>query len=159
MDSAIKKKTFERSRMMNEFTELFAKSKALIDNARNSMGVVVNAVTVYTSYLLGKYIIEEEQQGSERARYGTRVLDSLSAYLTKEYGQGDSKVVALDHVSFSVERGEFVAIVGASGSGKSTLMNMIGGIDNPTSGDVVIEGKNISNLSEDELAIFRRRNL
>ena len=63
MDSAIKKKTFERSRMMNEFTELFAKSKALIDNARNSMGVVVNAVTVYTSYLLGKYIIEEEQQG------------------------------------------------------------------------------------------------
>ena len=79
--------------------------------------------------------------------------------LTKEYGQGDSKVVALDHVSFSVERGEFVAIVGASGSGKSTLMNMIGGIDNPTSGDVIIEGKNISSLSEDELAIFRRRNL
>ena len=79
--------------------------------------------------------------------------------LTKEYGQGDSKVVALDHVSFSVERGEFVAIVGASGSGKSTLMNMIGGIDNPTSGDVVIEGKNIGGLSEDELAIFRRRNL
>lgn len=79
--------------------------------------------------------------------------------LTKEYGQGDSKVVALNHVSFCVERGEFVAIVGASGSGKSTLMNMIGGIDNPTSGDVIIEDKNISNLSEDELAIFRRRNL
>ena len=79
--------------------------------------------------------------------------------LTKEYGQGDSKVVALDHVSFCVERGEFVAIVGASGSGKSTLMNVIGGIDNPTSGDVIIEGKNIYNLSEDELAIFRRRNL
>ena len=79
--------------------------------------------------------------------------------LTKEYGQGDSKVVALDHVSFCVERGEFVALVGASGSGKSTLMNVIGGIDNPTSGDVIIEGKNISNLSEDELAIFRRRNL
>ncbi|MBP5298187.1 MAG: ABC transporter ATP-binding protein [Lachnospiraceae bacterium] len=79
--------------------------------------------------------------------------------LTKEYGQGDSKVVALDHVSFCVERGEFVAIIGASGSGKSTLMNMIGGIDNPTSGEVIIEGKNISNLSEDELAIFRRRNL
>ena len=79
--------------------------------------------------------------------------------LTKEYGQGDSKVVALDHVSFCIERGEFVAIVGASGSGKSTLMNVIGGIDNPTSGDVIIEGKNISNLSEDELAIFRRRNL
>ncbi|MBE5857648.1 MAG: ABC transporter ATP-binding protein [Lachnospiraceae bacterium] len=79
--------------------------------------------------------------------------------LTKEYGQGDSRVVALDHVSFCVERGEFVAIVGASGSGKSTLMNMIGGIDNPTSGEVIIEGKNIGGLSEDELAIFRRRNL
>jgi putative ABC transport system ATP-binding protein len=79
--------------------------------------------------------------------------------LTKEYGQGDSKVVALDHVSFCVERGEFVAIVGASGSEKSTLMNMIGGIDNPTSGEVIIEGKNIGGLSEDELAIFRRRNL
>lgn len=79
--------------------------------------------------------------------------------LTKKYGQGESEVIALDHVSFSVERGEFVAIIGASGSGKSTLMNMIGGIDNPTSGAVIIEGKNISNMDEDELAIFRRRNL
>ena len=76
---------------MNEFTELFAKSKALIDNARNSMGVVVNAVTVYTSYLLGKYMIEEEQQGSERAQYGARILDSLSDYLTGEYGRGFSR--------------------------------------------------------------------
>lgn len=79
--------------------------------------------------------------------------------LTKKYGQGESEVVALDHVSFSVEKGEFVAIIGASGSGKSTLMNMIGGIDNPTSGSVLIDGKDISNMSEDELAIFRRRNL
>lgn len=76
---------------MNDFTELFAKSKALIDNARNSMGVVVNAVTVYTSYLLGKYMIEEEQQGSERAKYGAKVLDSLSDYLTNEYGRGFSR--------------------------------------------------------------------
>lgn len=76
---------------MNEFTELFKKSKALIDNARSSMGVVVNAVTVYTSYLLGKYMIEEEQQGSERAQYGARVLDSLSVYLTSEYGRGFSR--------------------------------------------------------------------
>ena len=79
--------------------------------------------------------------------------------LTKKYSQGESEVIALDHVSFSVERGEFVAIIGASGSGKSTLMNIIGGIDNPTSGAVIIEGKNISNMDEDELAIFRRRNL
>ena len=73
-----RREIFERHRGMNEFTELFKKSKALIDNARSSMGVVVNAVTVYTSYLLGKYMIEEEQQGSERAQYGARVLDSLS---------------------------------------------------------------------------------
>ena len=79
--------------------------------------------------------------------------------LTKKYGQGEYAVVAIDHISFSVERGEFVAITGASGSGKSTLMNMIGGIDNPTSGDVIIDGKCISSMSEDELAIFRRRNL
>lgn len=79
--------------------------------------------------------------------------------LTKKYGQGESEVVALEHVSFSVERGEFVTITGASGSGKSTLMNMIGGIDNPTSGSVIIEGNDISNMNEDELAIFRRRNL
>ena len=86
-----RREIFERYRGMNEFTELFKKSKALIDNARSSMGVVVNAVTVYTSYLLGKYMIEEEQQGSERAQYGARVLDSLSVYLTSEYGRGFSR--------------------------------------------------------------------
>ena len=79
--------------------------------------------------------------------------------LVKKYGQGESEVVALNHVSFSVNRGEFVAIIGTSGSGKSTLMNMIGGIDQPTSGSGVIEGNNISSMNEDELAIFRRRNL
>ena len=79
--------------------------------------------------------------------------------LTKKYGQGEAEVTALDHVSFSVERGEFVAIVGASGSGKSTLMNMIGGLDHPTSGSVVIEENDIAAMTEDELAIFRRRNL
>ena len=79
--------------------------------------------------------------------------------LTKIYGRGESVVVALDHVSFSVERGEFVAMTGASGSGKSTLMNMIGGLDHPTSGEVIIDGKDITSMSEDELAIFRRRNL
>jgi len=79
--------------------------------------------------------------------------------LTKIYGEGESEVVALDHVSFSVEKGEFVAIVGASGSGKSTLMNQIGGIDIPTSGSVRIEGREITEMAEDELAIFRRRNI
>ena len=79
--------------------------------------------------------------------------------LTKKYGEGESEVIALDHVFFSVERGEFVAIIGASGSGKSTLMNMIGGIDHPTSGSIIIDGNEIQAMSEDELAIFRRRNL
>ncbi len=79
--------------------------------------------------------------------------------LTKRYGAGESEVIALDHVSFSVKKGEFVAIVGASGSGKSTLMNLIGGIDVPTSGSVRIEGQEIAQMNESELAIFRRRNI
>lgn len=79
--------------------------------------------------------------------------------LTKIYGQGETAVTALNHVSFRVEKGEFVAIIGASGSGKSTLMNLIGGIDRPTSGSVKIDGKEIYGLNESELAIFRRRNI
>lgn len=77
--------------------------------------------------------------------------------LTKIYGKDTTKVVALDHVSFTVEKGEFVAIVGASGSGKSTLLHLIGGVDRPTSGKVYIDGKDIFKFSDDKLAIFRRR--
>lgn len=79
--------------------------------------------------------------------------------LTKIYGKGDITVTALSNVSFKVSKGEFVAIIGASGSGKSTLMNLIGGIDRPTKGSVTIDGLDIYNLSESELAIFRRRNV
>jgi len=77
--------------------------------------------------------------------------------LTKVYGKGQTKVVALNDVSFSVNKGEFVAIIGASGSGKSTLLHMLGGVDRPTSGKVFIEGKDIFSLNDDKLAIFRRR--
>ncbi len=77
--------------------------------------------------------------------------------LTKIYGKDSTKVVALDHVSFTVDKGEFVAIVGASGSGKSTLLHLIGGVDTPTSGKVYIDGKDIYSLNSDNLAIFRRR--
>ena len=77
--------------------------------------------------------------------------------LTKIYGKDKNQVVALDHVSFSVEKGEFVAIVGASGSGKSTLLHLMGGVDTPTSGKVYVDGKDIYSLSSDNLAIFRRR--
>lgn len=79
--------------------------------------------------------------------------------LTKIYGKGEAAVTALDHVSFTVEKGEFVTIVGASGSGKSTLMNLIGGIDEPTSGRVVIDGQELYAMNESARAIFRRRNI
>ncbi len=77
--------------------------------------------------------------------------------LTKVYGKGENKVIALDDVSFSVNKGEFVAIVGASGSGKSTLLHLIGGVDRPTSGKVFIDDKDIFAMNDDKIAIFRRR--
>ena len=77
--------------------------------------------------------------------------------LTKIYGKDAAQVVALDNVSFSVEKGEFVAIVGESGSGKSTLLHLIGGVDRPTSGKVFVDGKDIYSFDDDKLAIFRRR--
>ena len=79
--------------------------------------------------------------------------------LTKTYGTGTTKVIALDNVSFSVEKGEFVAIVGASGSGKSTLLHLLGGVDRPTSGKVFIDGNDIYKMNDDNLAIFRRRQI
>ncbi|GHU66901.1 peptide ABC transporter ATP-binding protein [Clostridia bacterium] len=79
--------------------------------------------------------------------------------LTKIYGKGDTAVAALDDISFRVDKGEFVAIVGASGSGKSTLLHLLGGVDRPTSGSVVIDGNAVGELDESEMAIFRRRNI
>ena len=79
--------------------------------------------------------------------------------LVKTYGSGENIVRAVDDVSFEVERGEFVAIVGASGSGKSTLMHMIGGVDIPTSGHIYIDDKEITGMKPDKLAIFRRRQI
>ena len=77
--------------------------------------------------------------------------------LTKIYGEGDTRVVAVDNVSFSVSRGEFVAIVGASGSGKSTLLHLLGGVETANKGKVYIDGEDIYSLDRDRLAIFRRR--
>ena len=79
--------------------------------------------------------------------------------ISKTYGSGEATVHALKNVSFSVPKGEYVAIVGESGSGKSTLLNMIGALDNPTSGKVLIEGKDIFAMKESKLTIFRRRNI
>ena len=78
-------------------------------------------------------------------------------HLCKSYGKGENLVKAVNDVSFSVNKGEFVAIVGASGSGKSTLLHLLGGVDRPTSGKVFIDGKDIYTLNDDNLAIFRRR--
>lgn len=79
--------------------------------------------------------------------------------LCKTYGHGDNMVKALDKVSVNIEDGEFVAVIGTSGSGKSTLLNMLGGLDRPTSGEVFVSGKNIFKMNDDELTIFRRRNI
>lgn len=79
--------------------------------------------------------------------------------LSKVYGKGDTAVKALDNVSFSVEQGEFVAIIGPSGSGKSTLLHLLGGVDRPTDGKVFIENTDIYELNETQLAVFRRRQI
>ena len=79
--------------------------------------------------------------------------------LVKTYGKGETKINAVDNISFTVNKGEFVAIVGASGSGKSTLLHLIGGVDRPTSGKVYIDGNDIYSLNNDNLAIFRRRQI
>lgn len=79
--------------------------------------------------------------------------------LTKIYGEGDARILALDGISLEVSRGEFVAIVGTSGSGKSTLLHMLGGLDVPTSGKVFVDGQELGKMSEDEITIFRRRNI
>ena len=78
-------------------------------------------------------------------------------HLSKVYGKGENEVVALNDVSFSIKKGEFVAIIGASGSGKSTLLHILGGIDRPTSGEVIVDGQSVYEQTEDQLAVFRRR--
>ena len=83
----------------------------------------------------------------------------VAKHLKKYYGEGETLVKALDDVSLQVERGEFVSIIGTSGSGKSTLLHMLGGLDNPTSGKVIIDDKDISGLKGDKLCIFRRRKI
>lgn len=79
--------------------------------------------------------------------------------LTKLYGSGETQVRALDGIDLTVERGEFVAVVGSSGSGKSTFLNMVGGLDVPTSGEVIVDQKRLQDLTDDELTVFRRRKI
>lgn len=87
-------------------------------------------------------------------------MEILSAKdLCKSYGPGENSVQALNHVSISVENGEFVAVIGTSGSGKSTLLNLLGGLDTPTSGEVLVSGKKLFQMNEEARTIFRRRNI
>ncbi|MCI5775102.1 MAG: ABC transporter ATP-binding protein [Aerococcus sp.] len=79
--------------------------------------------------------------------------------VTKQYGEGETAVYANDHISFSVEQGQFVVILGPSGAGKSTLLNILGGMDRPTSGSVIVDGKDIASLSDRELTTFRRESV
>ncbi len=94
---------------------------------------------------------------TERGAYTMNLLEVKS--ISKTYGSGETAVHALKNASFSVPKGEFVAIVGESGSGKSTLLNMLGALDNPTSGEVLIDGKDIFDMKDSALTIFRRRNI
>lgn len=95
--------------------------------------------------------LRKEQRGR------MKILKTVN--LTKIYGAGETAVRAVDHVSFEVEHGEFVAVVGTSGSGKSTMLHMIGGLDRPTSGEVIVDGRTLSDMKDEELTIFRRRNI
>ena len=80
-------------------------------------------------------------------------------HVTKIYGEGDTRVWGLDDVSLTIDKGEIVAIVGASGSGKSTMLHVMGGVDTPNSGNVIIDGKDITRLSDEEMSVFRRRKI
>lgn len=99
-----------------------------------------------------------------RRLYISRRIENKMSIITakdlcKTYGSGENAVKALDRVSVVIEDGEFVSIIGTSGSGKSTLLNMLGGLDRPTSGDVMFSDKNIFKMNDEELTIFRRRNI
>ena len=118
-------------RDMNEFTVLFEKSRALVKNARNAMGFMMNSVTVYTSFLLGKYMVEEEQQGDERAQYGAKVLDSLSRFLTGDFGRGFSRSNLAGMRKFYIMyRGRDPEIV-QSGIGQLSAMQENGIVQSP----------------------------
>lgn len=117
-----------------EFASLFKKSKNLIDNARSNMGQMVNAITVITSFLLGRYIVEQEQQGQERAKYGSKVIDSLSAYLTNEYGRGFSRsnVAGMRqfYMTYKDREDEIIQLqIGQLGQGIGIVQSGVGQLD------------------------------
>ena len=103
------------------------------------------------------YSVQKRMFGKYRRNKKVNVLKTEN--LKKYYGSGENLVKALDGVDFSVDRGEFVAVVGTSGSGTTTFLNMVGGLDNPTEGSVTVDGKEIGGMTADELTVFRRRQI
>ena len=103
--------------------------------------------------------MKEEKRHTDRSKKGTDIAMEILGCenLSKVYGDGQIKITALDQINLSVEKGEFVAIIGASGSGKSTLLHLLGGVDRPSGGRIWIEGTDIAALSEKQLSVFRRR--
>ena len=101
-----------------------------------------------------------KETSSQARKKGSMTMELLKIReLRKVYGTGETQVKALDGINLTVERGEFVAIVGSSGSGKTTFLNMVGGLDIPTSGEIIVDQKEIQKLSDDELTVFRRRKI
>lgn len=105
---------------------------------------------------MGKFFLSENGLGNERKVF-MNILKTVD--LCKIYGKGETEVRAVDKVNLEVDQGEFIAIVGTSGSGKSTLLHMIGGLDVPTSGKVIVDGQELNGMDEEQLTIFRRRNI
>ena len=104
---------------------------------------------------IGSFRNSKQERKTEKERKAMEIL--RTEHLFKKYGKGNNEVIAVNDANLSVAQGEFVAIVGSSGSGKSTLMHMLGGVDRPTSGRVLIEDNDIYRMNDDKLAIFRRR--
>lgn len=125
-------------------------------------GSVLPLIKIFSSLLFLSCVIELlfEVTYKNVSSNGGTIMNLLEINsICKTYGTGETAVHALKDVNFSVAKGEFIAIVGESGSGKSTLLNMIGALDTPTSGNVLIDGKNIFTMEDEELTIFRRRNI
>lgn len=117
----------------------------------------INRLMEYADLLKCRDVMQSYLDAYGEKERGKRVVELVD--VCRQYGEGTNRVDALDHVSISINRGEFVAVVGASGSGKSTLLNVCGGLDKPTSGEVYIEGIDLGGLSDDELTEFRRKRI
>lgn len=131
----------------------------LLDRFEKESSGILYIVKSERSHIAVLVFIFTEALAWRQKKAGADMSILMTENLKKYYDMGEIQVKALDGISLSVEKGEFVAVVGTSGSGKSTLLHMLGGLDIPTSGTVVVDGKDISRMTKDELTIFRRRKI